>query len=200
LWVLIALAGLLAFVILLLSVPVDLAFSLNVYGRPRFKARFSWLFGLLARDVKGSKKDEAALKKAVTKKAVKKKAGKKKRGGGRKALRALATRGLIRRLKALVVGILRRLEFRDFRMDFRGGFENPADSAMAFSLIWPAYLFLGPSFGRHVNLQVSFEGVAFLEGYCQGAVRLRPIRLAPPLARFIFSVPALRAIKRMVIS
>ena len=194
-WVLIALAALLALIVLLLSVPIDLAFSLEVYGRPKFKARFSWFFGLLSRDIKGKKKGEAALKKAV-----KKKAGKKKRGGGRKALRLLTTRGLIRRLKALVLGILRRLEFREFRMDFRGGLENPVDSAMVFSLIWPAYLFLGPSFGRHVNLQVSFEGVAFLEGYCQGAVRLRPIRLAPPLARFIFSVPTLRAIKRMVIS
>ena len=194
-WVLIALASLLALVVLLLSVPIDLAFSLEVYGRPKFRARFSWLFGLLSRDIKGKKKKDAALKKAV-----KKKAGKKKRSGGRKALRLLATRGLIRRLKALLLGILRRLEFREFRMNFRGSFENPVDSAMVFSLIWPAYLFLGPSFGRHVNLQVSFEGVAFLEGYCQGAVRLRPIRLAPPLARFIFSMPTLRAIKRMVIS
>ncbi|MES0278634.1 MAG: hypothetical protein ABUK03_02680 [Dehalococcoidales bacterium] len=194
-WVLIALAGLLALIVLLLSVPTDLAFSLEVYGRPKFRARFSWFFGLLSRDIKGRKKKDAALKKAV-----KKKAGKKKRGGGRKALRLLSTRGLIRRLKALILGILRRLEFREFRMDFRGGLENPADSAIVFSLIWPAYLFLGPSFGRHVNLQVSFEGVAFLEGYCQGAVRLRPIRLSPPLARFIFSVPTLRAIKRMVIS
>ena len=194
-WVLIALAALLALIVLLLSVPIDLAFSLEVYGRPKFKARFSWFFGLLSRDIKGKKKGEAALKKAV-----KKKAGKKKRGGGRKALRLLTTRGLIWRLKALVLGILRRLEFREFRMDFRGGLENPVDSAMVFSLIWPAYLFLGPSFGRHVKLQVSFEGVAFLEGYCQGTVRLRPIRLAPPLARFIFSVPTLRAIKRLVFS
>ena len=194
-WVLIALAGPLALIVLLLSVPIDLAFSLEVYGRPKFRARFSWFFGLLSRDIKGRKKKDAALKKAV-----KKKAGKRKRGGGRKALRLLSTRGLIRRLKALILGILRRLEFREFRLDFRGGLENPADSAIVFSLIWPAYLFLGPSFGRHVNLQVSFEGVAFLEGYCQGAVRLRPIRLAPPLARFIFSVPTLRAIKRMVIS
>ena len=194
-WVLIALAGLLALFVLLLSVPIDLSFRLEIYGRPRFKARFSWLFGLFSRDIKGRKKGDAALKKAV-----KEKAGKKKRGGGRKALRLLSTRGLIRRIKALVLGILRRLEFREFRMDFRGGLENPVDSAMVFSLIWPAYLFLGPSFGRHVNLQVSFEGVAFLEGYCQGTVRLRPIRLAPPLARFIFSAPALRAIKRMVIS
>jgi hypothetical protein len=193
--VLIALAGLLILVILLLFVPVDLVFSLEAYGRLRFKARFSWLFGLLARDITDRKK-----KYTVPKKVVKEKAGKKKRGGGRKALRVLTTRGLIWRLKALVLGILRRLEFRDFRMDFRGGFENPADSAMVYSLIWPAYLFLGPAFGRNVQLQVSFEGVAFLEGRCQGAVRLRPIRLAPPLARFVFSAPALRAIKRMVFS
>jgi hypothetical protein len=192
--VLIALAGFLALVILLLFVPVNLFFHLDVYGRPRFKARFSWLFGLLARDITGRKKKET-----VPKTTVKKKAGKKKRSGGRKALRALATRGIIWRLKALVLGILRRLEFRDFRMDFRGGFENPADSAMVYFLIWPAYLFLGPAFGRNVQLQVSFEGEAFLEGYCQGVVRLRPIRLAPPLARFVFSAPALRAIKRMVI-
>ncbi len=194
-WVLITLAALLALIVLLLSVPIDLTFSLEVYGRPKFRGRFSWLFGLFSRDIKGKKKGDAALKKAV-----KKKAGKKKRSGGRKALRLLTTRGLIRRLKALVLGILRRLEFREFRMDFRGGLENPADSAMVFSVIWPAYLFLGPSFGHPVNLQVSFEGVAFLEGYCQGAVRLRPIRLAPPLGRFIFSVPTLRAIKRMVFS
>jgi hypothetical protein len=192
--VFIALAGLLALAVLLLSVPVNLAFQLEVYGRPKFKARFSWLFGLLARDITGRKKRDAAQKTVVSDKA-----GKKKRSGGRKALRALTTRDLIWRLKTLVLGILRRLEFRDFRMDFRGGFENPADSAMVYSFIWPAYLFLGPAFGRHVQLQVSFEGEAFLEGYCQGAVRLRPIRLAPPLARFVFSAPALKAIKRMVI-
>ena len=191
-WVIIALAGLFALVVLVLSIPLNLAFRLDVYGRPKFSLRLVWLFGLVSREI--GRKKKAKPKKAKPKKA------KEKKGGARKALKILRTKGLLRQLKILVTDVLSRLKIRDLSIDFRVGLDNPADTGLLFATIGPSLIFLSPSVRRSISIKPSFEVEAVLEGYAQAAVRLRPIRLLVPLLRFVFSLAFLRVIKTVVLA
>jgi len=193
LWVIIALAGLFALFLLVLSIPLDLAFRLDVYGRPRFSLRLVWLFGLVSKEL-GRRKKKAKPKKAKPEKA------KEKKGGARKALKILRTKGLLRQIKVLVTDVLSRLKIRDLSIDFRVGLDNPADTGLLFATIGPSLIFLSPSVRRSISIKPSFEVEAVLEGYAQAAVRLRPIRLLVPLLRFVFSLAFLRVIKTVVLA
>ena len=186
-WVIIALAGLFALVVLVLSIPIDLAFRLDVYGRPKFSLRLVWLFGLVSKELKRGKKKPSKRKP-------------RKRRGGRGIFRILRTKGLLRQLKALVMDILGCLKIRDLSIDFRVGLDNPADTGLLFATIGPSLIFLSPSVRRSISIKPSFEVEAVLEGYAQAAVRLRPIRLLVPLLRFVFSLAFLRVIKTVVLA
>lgn len=185
-WVIIALVSLFVLVVLVLCVPLDTAFRVDVYGRPKFSMRLVWLFGLVNKDLKRGKK----------------KPSKRKPRGRRRArdiFKILRTKGLLRQVKILVTDIFSRLKIRDLSIDLRVGLDNPADTGLLFSVIGPALLFCSP-LTYHLRVMPSFEGEAVLEGYAQGAVRLLPIQLVPPLLRFIFSLAFLRVIKMVVLT
>ncbi|MFC2123149.1 hypothetical protein ACFLRP_05645, partial [Bacteroidota bacterium] len=55
-WVLLTLAGLAALLLFLLCVPLELAFDLEVNGRPKSGLRLVWFFGLISQEVKKGKK------------------------------------------------------------------------------------------------------------------------------------------------
>lgn len=185
-WVIIALASLVALIILVLCVPLDTAFRVDVYGRPKFSLRLVWLFGLVSKELKRGKK-----------KAKAEKPRKRRRGAGN-IFKILRTKGLLRQLKILITDVLSRLKIRDLSIDFRVGLDDPADTGFLFAIIGPALVFASPS--HNISVQPSFEGEAVLEGYAQGAVRLLPIKLVVPCLRFCFSLAALRAIKTVVLA
>lgn len=184
-WVIITLASLVVFVILVLCVPLDTAFRVDIYGKPKSTLRLVWLFGLVKKELKREKK-----------KPDKRKTGDKR--NIKDALGILWIEGLLRQLKTLATDILTRLKIRDLNIDLKIGLDNPADTGFLFAVIGPALLFCSP-FVHHLRLQPSFEGEAVLEGYAQGKVRLLPIRFVIPLLKFIFSMAALRAIKTVVL-
>lgn len=195
-WLIVTLASLVAIIILALCVPLDAVFHIDIYGRPKFGMRLEWLFGLVSKEIRAKKK-KAKVKKAE----IKGKPRRRKRWGGvRGTLAILRTKGLLRQLKVLIKGILSCLEIRDLTLDFRLGLDDPADTGLLFAVINPASLFLGSSLPYYINLRPSFEGEAVIEGYGYGAVRLRPIRLTFPLLRFILSLAAVRAVKKMVLA
>jgi hypothetical protein len=196
LWPIVILASLVAFIVLVLCIPLDAVFYLDAYGKPKFRVRLEWLFGLVSKEIR-AKKRKAEVKGAET-------IGKPRRRkrwssvGGTFAI--LRTEGLLKQLKILVKGILSCFVIRDLTIDFRVGLDDPADTGLLFAAINPATIFLGQSFPLRINLEPSFVGEAIIEGHCHGAVRLRPICLSVPLLRFIFSLAAVRVIKKMVLA
>lgn len=190
-WVIAILAGLAVLLCLLLCVPLDVALRMDVYGKPEFRLRLSWLFGLVSREISGEKEKPPEKKGAVI---------------GKKRLRwrdvsftftMLRTRGLLKRLKDLMIkGVLRHLKLRDLVADFRIGLGDPADTGLLFALIGPATAFMGGS--HRVRIEPSFGDDAKLQGYSRGTVRLRPIQLVPPFLKFFFSVTALRVTSALV--
>lgn len=193
-WVIITLASLAVILILALSVPLDTVLRADVYGRPKFRLRLSWLFGLISKEVVKGEKKPAEKKKIVKEKQ--KPAESKRRIGDIFAI--LRTRGLLRQFIVLIRDILRRFKFRDFNGDFRIGLGNPSDTGLLFALIGPATFLLNSSFPHQIRVQPSFEDETTFEGYLSGTVRLRPILLVSPLIKFTFSLATIRVAKKLV--
>jgi len=196
LWVIATIASLAVLVVLLLCVPLDMVLRIDVSGRPKFKMMLAWLFGLVSKEItKGKKKPEEKEGVAEGKRKLR-----KRRIRARTIFEILRARGLLKQLGVLLRNILRRLKFRELRVDCRVGLDNPADTGMLLALIGPAILFLSSSFPYQMRVQPSFDGEAAFEGSFHGTVRLWPIQLVVSFIRFIFSLPTMRVVKILILS
>ena len=73
-WVIATLAGLAGLIILVLCIPLDATLNIDTSGRPKFRLRLAWLFGLISKELRrGKKKPEE--KKRVAKEKPKKRKG-----------------------------------------------------------------------------------------------------------------------------
>jgi len=195
LWVIAVLASLVGLIILVLCVPLDTTFHVDVYGRPKLNVRLTWLFGLVSKEVKrGEKKPEEK------KKPAKEKPEKKRKIGFKTVLKILQTKGLTKQVKNLVKGILTQFRIRNLVANFRVGLDNPADTGLLFALVGPATLFLNSLTTHEVKVQPVFSEGAVLEGFSYGNVRLRPIQLVVPLLKSAFSLTTIRVMKTLVLS
>lgn len=195
-WVVIALASLAAIIIFVLCIPLNAVLDIDIYGRPKFRLRLVWFFGLFSRGItKGRKKPKEEKRIAEGKRKRKKRKIK-----ARTIFKILRTRGLLGQIKRLLRDILKCIKIRDLRADFRVGLDDPADTGLLFALIGPTIFFLGSSRVHEIRVQPSFEDEAVFEGYLHGAVRLVPIQLVMPLLRFVFSLATLRLIKILVLA
>ena len=195
-WVVAALASLVVvLLILFLLVPVNMVLHVDVHGRPKFQIRFSWLFGLIRKEVSGGKKKFAEKGKVVEGKRE----ARKKAGGIRNIFEMLRVKGLVKQFKNLLKDIFSSIRVRDLVVNLRIGLDNPADTGLLFSFIGPAVLFLNPPFPHQIRVQPSFEEAVF-EGYSYGKVKLQPIQLVVPFLKFFLSLAAIRTIKTLVLS
>ena len=194
-WVIVTLASLAVILILVLSVPLDMAVQVSVPRKPRFRVKLVWLFGLVSKEITRRKKPEE--KKKVVK-------DKRKPGEGRRKFKnifkILRTRGLLKQLKVLLRDILGCLKIRDLTADFRVGLGDPADTGLLFALIGPTTFWLSSSSYHRIRVQPSFADEPTFEGHLSGAVRLRPIQLVIPLLKFVFSLATVRVVKKLVLA
>jgi len=188
LWVIATLAGLVGLIIFVLCVPLDAALSIDASGRPKFKLRLVWLFGLISKEVsREKKKPEEKLK--------------KKRGiGFRNTLKILRTRGLLRQLKDLVKSLLGQLKIKELAVKLNLRLADPADTGLLFALIGSTTPFLSLPSQYQIKVQPSLSDETVFEGYLHGVLRLRPIKLVGPFIRLVFSPAALRVVKILVLS
>jgi len=196
LWVIVALASLAVLAVLILCIPLEMVVRVDADGRPRFRMRLVWLFGLVSKEItKAKKKPEEERRVAEGKRKLRKRKIK-----ARTILEILRTRGLLRQVKGLLKDILRRLEIRDLTADITVGLGDPADTGLLFAFIGPATFFLGSSRIHDIRVQLSFEDEAVFKGYLSGAVRLLPIQMVIPLLRFVFSLATIRVVKTLAVS
>lgn len=188
-WIIVALVSLAVIVSLVLLVPFDIAFQVSMPGRPRFRMKLLWLFGLVSKEITRRKK--------VVKKGQKPGEGKRR---FKNIFAILRIRGLLKQLKVLLSDIFGCLKIRDLLADFRVGLGNPADTGFLFALIGPTFFWLSSSFPLQMRVQPSFADKATFEGYSRGAVRLRPVQLVIPSLRFIFSLASIRVVKKLVLT
>lgn len=186
-WIIAVLTGLAALIVFILWVPLDMVLHADFDGKPKLRLRFSWLFGLVSRDITGKKEKPAEERRAPK--------VRKKRwwADSRVMLKILRIRGLLSHTKRLVKDIFSCFRFREIAADFRIGLGDPADTGLLFAVLGPATVFLGSSPLHRIRIEPSFGDDAVFQGHSHGTVRLHPIRLVPPFLKFAFSLPTMKA-------
>ena len=175
--------------------PLDLVFRSNIDGKPRFGMRLIWLFGLVSHELRRGKKrpdEEAAIEHKQKRRDWIWRIG--------VTFEVLRTKGLLRQFVSLVKRIRRHIKIKELVANFNVGLDNPADTGLLFAFIAPANLLLRYFSPHQIKIEPSFAGETIIEGHLYGAVRVRPIQLAAPLMGFAFSLPTLRAVKKLVLS
>jgi len=188
--------GLIILGILLFSIPFDLSWKLEVYGKPKASLRWSWLFGLLDKEIRTGKR---APKKPKKKKARGKLNVRKAIAGIRQGSDYLRIKGLVSQFIRFMKRALRRIQIRRLEAELRVGLDDPADTFYLFAITEPVNRIINYSLPYPVSIQPSFIEPIF-EGYFYGTIRIYPVRFLLPLAQLIFSVPVFRLIKKVVAS
>jgi hypothetical protein len=178
-------AGIVLFIVLVLSIPVDMTLDLEATERAGTKMRVGWLFGLFWKDIRGRRR--------------KKKPVKKGRKGFMSFLSVLRVRGLPEGILRLARRVFGRIKVGRMDVDIRLGLDDPADTGMMYSVLWPVLVPVNPFGPMNFRLEPVFEEPTF-EASLHGRVRVYPIQMVGSLLRFVFSPTGLRAIKAMAVS
>jgi hypothetical protein len=177
-------AGIVLFIMLVLSIPVDMALELETTERAGTKMRVGWLFGLFWKDIRGRRK---------------RKPKKRERKDFMSFLSVLRVRGLPEGILKLTRRMLGRFKVGQMDVDIRFGLDDPADTGMMYSVLWPLLVPVNPFGPVSFRLEPAFDEPTF-ETSLHGRVRVYPIQMVGPVLRFVFSPTGLRAIRTMVVS
>ena len=194
-WFIVVLVSLAILITLLLCVPLDLVFHASIDGRPKFSIRLVWLFGLVTKEMRQARKKTEEQRTAEHEQ----KSGDWARDV-RVAFEVLQTKGLLKQLGSFIKRFFRLIKIREFVANLKVGLDSPADTGLLLAFIAPVNLLLSYFLPHPIRIEPSFAGGAVFEGYLYGAVRLWPIQLAALLIGFTFSLPTLRALKKLVAS
>jgi hypothetical protein len=194
LWFIVVLVGLAALITLFLCIPVELIFHANSEGRPKFSLKLVWFFGLFKSDLgqfgkKSPKKSAEKLEKPARNWLQ----------DTRVSWEIFQTKGLFRQLRRFVMRTIRSVRVKEFAANLKVDLENPADTGLLFAFIAPLNLAVNRFLPYPINIEPSFTGESFLAGHANAIIRLIPIQLAASLGGLAFSLPALRAIKKLVL-
>jgi len=186
---LIIIASLLAAFVLLLCIPMDVTFAWESGRTPAGRFRFAWFFGAVGWDARKAAK--VREKRTVS----------KKRGLSRTLdgigdfIAIIRIRGLWKKVTRLMRDFFRRVEIKKLSGDISLGLGNPAETGILLASIYALRPLLG-GFAGGLLFHPIF-GQPLLEARVEGTFRLQPIRMAVPLARFIFSGPVARLARTM---
>jgi hypothetical protein len=182
------LAGLAALVAALLAAPL----VLGVEAERREAMTLSWhvrgLFGLL--DIgSGDGARRAPRPPASAEQPPARR--RNRRSGARMALAVLRTRGLAGRAVRTAYALVSRIKVHEFRLHTAFGFDNPADTGIAYGYLSPMLVAASVG-GLDVRCQPVFSE-ATLQGTARASIRVRPLSVIGVLVGFVLSGPALRA-------
>lgn len=190
-WILLAL---LVGLLVLLAIPVDLAFSVQRReGRQESRGTLGWLFGLVRLRL-GKPKVRAQAKPARPK--IKRR--QRKRGGARRVMAMLRIEGFGWCLLRLARDLFRRIHIRELSLEVRLGLDDPADTGRLWAVVGPlaAMLVLPPV--TRVAIEPEFT-TETLEVDSKGHIRIIPLQLLFVIFVFLLSPTTLRALYTMVV-
>jgi len=176
---------------LVLCIPLELAFQAHIPGKPRVQFKMLWLYGLVAREMVSKEKPEEKV-------APEKPKPKKKKRRFKDILVILRTKGLLKHFKIFIRDLLRCLKIRDLNADIKVGLGSPDDTGLLFACVGPTVFWLSSSLPFSIKVQPAFEDEATFEGHAHGKVRLRPIRLFTPILKLLFSIATFRLLKNLI--
>ena len=180
--------GMVFLIVLLMSIPIDLAFSYERGESSRSRMRIGWLFGLIGKELGGQKKGED--KKPKTRK------DKQGRRSFRGPLAILRARGFTGRLLLLVRRLVRSVQVRDVDVEFQVGTGDPLETGLLYDVIGPCVALARSRFSPNIKIEPNF-GEEIFQGHARGAVRVYPIKLIPPIILFALSPATFRGARAL---
>jgi hypothetical protein len=195
LWVAISLVSLILVIILILCVPLDFVFCIDTKTRPRVKLSFVWFFGLIDKEIKKRKKKSPEKEDKV--KPVKKS---KSRMDRQLIFRIIKIKGLFRQLKQFIKDLIPCFKLKEFIIDFKFCPEDPADMGILYALALSFNSLTDSRSPYRINIWPTFEPDIMFDGKLAGTIRLQPVKLFKPVARFVFSIPIARLLYTFISS
>ncbi len=185
---LIALA-VLATVLLLLAVPIDLAFRCRGIENFDAQLRLAWLFGLVHLNLRWPR---PAKRRPRRKKKAAAAPAKNQRSRSTQGLALLRQDEFRRRLWRLLQDLLRALHVHNLALRLRLGLGDPADTGRLWAAVGPLGALLQAQ--RNVQLHIEPEFIdAVLEFETQGRLRLIPLQALGLALAFVLSPPSIQA-------
>ena len=191
-WVLVALSSLAGLLVLLLSVPIDLSFSLEGDESFRSRVRIGWLFGLVGKDLGGGEKGKEPKQEKKPRKQ-----GRRSKRSPRPFLAAVRTGGFPRHSLRFARRMLRAIRVRELNLGLQVGLGDPAETGRLLGLMSPVAACVDAVPRFHMSVEPDFNEETFW-GYCNGSVRIYPIRMVPPIVLFALSLTSFRGFKAML--
>ncbi|HPE64379.1 MAG TPA: DUF2953 domain-containing protein, partial [Methanothrix sp.] len=108
------------------------------------------------------------------------------------ALDLLRTEGFLGNLGRLLRGLFGVIQVSSLRVDLIIGLSDPADTGEAVGLLFAVLMPLEALTPLRARVTPSFAEERF-EGSAEGRLRIVPIRIFPPIIRFVLSPPTWRA-------
>ncbi len=176
----------LAGLLLLLAVPIELAFRCRGIDELDAQLRLGWLFGLVRLNLPRRGKHRSSRRKPATSPA---KTQNSRRARGLALLRQEAFR---RRAWRLLQDLLRALHVHDLALQLRLGLGDPADTGRLWAFVGPLGAALQARRNVHLDLQPEF-GDAVLEYEARGRLTLVPLQFLMLAVAFALSPPSIRA-------
>jgi hypothetical protein len=187
LWAVIALISLLAVIVIVLSLPVDILFSLNTQRSQWINLNINWCFGLVRinlRKVKGRQTVKCQKHKSPSK------------FGYDTIVRIIRIRGIFRQVFNLVRNLICSFEIRTLDCELRIGLEDPVDNGYLFAGIIPINHLLNRT-SHNINIQAAFENELIFDCNALARIRTFPLVIVGSVLGFLFSRPVFKAIRIM---
>lgn len=168
-------------IILLLCIPVDIAFSINTREIPKLKASLAWCYGIF--------KTELHKKFPSKEKAKKRKAPKPRRMGNLDFfVEIITTKGLLKQIFLFVRRTFKSMKIKELAADLEIGLDDPIDNAWLFAYAIPVNYFLART-SYHLNIRPVFAPDYYFSCNSAGRIRVFPIQMVGNILRLAFSSP-----------
>jgi hypothetical protein len=172
-----------------MTVPVDLNFTVQRDIKFQGSASIGWLFGLVRIPLQSGNAKTRDARKSKHKKNVR--SHHKPKGWHVGAM--LRSQGFLSRLIRLMNRLRACIHIRQLRLMVRLGLDDPADTGRLWGIIGPLTLTIPVPARADVAIQPEFSGAIFqVDG--EGALRIVPIVIIGSLIGFAFSPVTLRAL------
>jgi len=193
-WALVSLSGLAGLLGLLLSIPIDLSFSLEKDER----VRLGWLFGLVGKDLgRGGQSEEPTQEDKPREHGRSRKQGQRRKRSFRPFLAVIRTSGFLRHSLRFARRMLRSIRVRELNLGLQVGLGDPAETGRLRGLMSPVVACVDAIPSVQMNVEPDFYQETF-RGYCNGSVRIYPIRMVPPIVCFALSSTSVRGLRAML--
>ena len=184
--------GVLAVLLVLLAVPVDLAFQLERAETVRGRISIRWLLGLVRFGIPVPGHAQPRTQSRKKSKAKKPRSKRRGKGKGINAIAVLRQAAFRRRAYRLVRDLIRAMHPRQLRLSMRLGLGDPADTGCLWAFVGP----LGAAAQNLRNAQVQIEP-EFMDATFQfnahGQLRFIPLQFLLLIVMFALSPSSIRA-------